>query len=1133
MTDTLNPSPKSLGLASPALGPWFGYGLLVDSDLPSLPLPNSDLSVTVSLPPGAQWQTPASATRSYFVTTPVRPAAIRGLRQEDGKPAFSDNRLVVLLTLLPEVEQRLWALTHKLPSPDGTTPQSNAPGRARLRWLAMEVELPENNAFSFIKQLREDDSLSALDNDAERAEFLGLRLGSSLTNSDTPSSDLRRPDLASSVALKNGTGGEIESRLWCFDYLGRPVDPGAVANWWTYLATEVWDNLWVDSGEENPLTAQADPGRVVHLCNAQEGPIHPEVLARITLSGLTKTDGSNALYQTTTDAENTEFAPTLTFSPAADPNTDSAPLPRIAALPLGNYSAPADAAPFAGWTSEDLSVSQSLKRDFVRIACIDIEHHLTGLDRTSTNSPQANPATRNSPARNTAADSLLETSDAVAGRIMATMAGGEGTFVMSPVMDKLWGQTNPPANFGSGALPDTLSFDIHAIAGEGTPSASGNSVSDQCIALHFKSLPSGSWVRVWTHALDTQTGRRFRQDGGAGLADSEGSAWVVISLPDGDAGQEEDPVPMSFDASLVTGDGYRYYLNIRFKRPALVAGARLRLPEDSSAPDGYQLWICEQGKIMSPDDGSYASGQTLLAISSDDSTAPNLIDLNSLNENALSAATLPKTCSTADTLIITEPAFAQTPKGDLTEAPQSGTLIQRQRQKLNLSEMLVMGSPAPSQERREVVAYNAGNRTGIIGSVPGQASNHSAMPIQLGHPGVPASAEIMGIGYALAGPAADALKPIMDERSSTNIQSFIQKASQPLETPADNLQGPTQWATVLETSTYGVTGDSIVKALLAANPNFQPGQSWLDLKELIETELNQYTETPVDLDDYIDGDNFSNTALANAIDRMMRKTRKGTHEFASAITQAIGQAEDFIYLETPAIDALSAGSNTEQNSEKIELIGAIKQRWLERPDLRVILCVPENFLPNQTGKLEQVRKAGVQTALTELQFAGKDRVQLFSPIAGPGRPACLASTSVLIDDAFLFTGTTHLWRRGLTFDSSLAVGIFDENVTQGRPTAIRAARQQLLKNALGLSSDPLNNLLPEDPKDCFAAIARLNEAGGLNRINPNLYRKADNPPSDPDVEIWNPDGLPGGTTWALLFSSLTGASETEFNNAIR
>lgn len=1108
----LIPNPNALGLASPALGPWFHH----DTNAPpTLPLPGGDLSVVTTLAVDMEWHTPAITTRSYHVVSATRTSPLQTLRQENGTQAFTNGNLVVLLTLLPEAELRLWNLTQPIPAPDGTAaPPANNPARARVRYLALEVS--SVSAIADIQNLRDTDFPVDLSTDDQKAAFVGLSIAGGLSNTAQPTAELLRPGTDSAIAVKNRTGAPLAVNLWCFDYRGRPLDPGAVANWWAFMAsTGIWDNLWFDGTAQNiPAvtgttvalpTVPVTTGRTVHITSAHEGPLSGTLQARLNLTDLTQTIGSAALYQA-------GAAPTIGLT--ATPTPDDAPIPRIAVLPLGNYADPTTATPFAGWTGG--AFPAEISRDFARVGFLDIEQHVIGLTRADTG--QADTRRRISPAPNTAATPVLFDTDAVTGQVMTALSASASAQVMAPVMDLLWGQVTPPADFGIEDLPDTLGYTVLPLAGEGTTSSGGSS-ANQIVLVHFEagSLPANGWIRLWSHGLDTESGLRYRQDGGAARVDATGEAYVVLPIPDGTAAPSDptaDPVRLSFDALVIANGQSRYFAEERYTRPATATGSRFALPTLPTTPSGVTLWICEQGAVMARGGGQYASGEALIAVPDNPTGAYALVDLATLDATDISAATLINAAGSGDTLITTQPAFGQTPAGNLSAAPNSATLVNRTRSLF--TDVATMGRPAPSQERRELIAVERTGNTAVIGATPGRTKNHEAPPSQFGHAGVPASAEIHGPGISLAGPATDQLVPLMEERRASDLAEFLGNVGAPVTTtpfPA----GTNTWAAALETTTHGVVGDGIVRSLIAT-AGFLPGQTWTNIK-------GQLNALPgVNIDSLVDTSTFDDDALATAVDRMILKTRDGAKSFANSILAAIGRAEDFIYIETPAIDPHAAESGA------IDLIGAISSRWTERPGLCVMLCVPEKFLPNQTAKVEEIRKAGISAALKALLTKAPERVVLFSPIAGPGRRTHMAATTVVVDDTLLLTGSTHLWRRGLTFDSAISVGLFDENVTFGRSTAVRAARLQLVANALGLPP----NFLPEDPEDCLVAIRQMNQNGGLGRVKPGAYPAKDDPTSSADLSVWNPDGRPGVVTdWLTFFAALTGGAATDFNSAIR
>ncbi len=1107
---TLAPAPNTLGLASPALGPWFRHD---DSSQtpPELPLPAGDLSCTVSLVENMEWRTPAGAIRSYWVATASRPPGLRALRRENGGPAFTTGSLVVVLTLLPEVELRLWALTQPAAQPDGrAAPAPNTPTRPRIRYLAAEIDASRVSSLPDLERLRPADFPSDLADDEAKAAFLGLTFGGgSFDNGPHPVTELCRPATSSAVALKNRNAAALPLKLWCFDHRGRALDPGSVAALWAHLAEPArWDNLWAHEDAEDQRTTAAAAGRFVHLVSFHEGPLASEIGARLTLNDLTRVTDSEQLYQVGS-------APSIALTPAADADTDTAPIPRLAVLPNGVYTDPATATPLAGWTSTDTPFP--MQRDFVRLALGDVESHLIGLTRADT--VQKDPRRRVSAARNTAATPLLLTIDAVTSQVMASLSAGAAAVAMAPVMDTRWGAVSPAA-LGDDDLTDSafdkLEFTAHAIAGEGAEA--GGTVTGQRVVFKFDgTLPAQSWIRIWPHGRDTDTGRRYRQNGGAALADGTGTALVVVPIPDGTASSAADPVELSFDALLVTTAASRLYADQRYIRPVVAAGSRLVLPGDGSTPADTTLFLPEQGMAMSRGTNQLQSGQIVLAFEGplEDDTF-RLADMESLQPADLAEATLPNAAASGDTLITTSPAFGQTPEGTLDPTASPGGPARLHRARNALTELTTFGRPVPTQERLELVALERTGNTGVIGAAPGREPHHEAPPPRLAHPGVPAAEEVHGPGIALAGPATDPLVALMRERASADLVEFIAAAGTPL-TPATDPGGPSTFAAILETMTSGVAGDAVLRAMAAITPSFTPGRTWDEIKSKIDDALGDGT-----LDDRLDTSSFDGDALAAAVDRVLHKTQSGASGFATAAQAAIGRAEDFLYIQTPAIDPHAAGGGA------IDLVDAIKSRWTTRPGLRVMLCVPEKWLPNRTAKLEQIRKHGIGGALEALQADAADRVLLFSPIAGSGRSLHMASTTLIVDDAVLLSGSTHLWRRGLTFDSSLAVSLFDETVAAGRPAAIATARVQLLAIMLGLTTD----LIPRDPEDCFNALLQLSRSGGLGRVKPGVYVAQPDPTTAGDLDAWNPDGR-ALRNWFTFFAALTGPAAIELSNAIR
>ena len=1107
----LTPAPNTLGLASPAIGPWF-KDPAADPPTLSIPLPDADLACPLQLTAGMEWWAPAGGLAAWYVATSARPTALAGLRQANCTPAFATGATVVLFSLLPEVSERLAALSAVVPRPEGgALPAANSPARTRLARLALELA-PAALTPTATLALFGRDYPTDITSDNDKATYLGLTFGANLGNAASPAAILARPGKDDRVILKNRGGGVLSVRLWAFDTRGRPMDAGSVAVMLNFMAQSAqWENLYASTDTAERRTAGADAGRIVHLVSAHEGPLSPEIAARLQLTGLTARGGSTVLYQLGS-------SPAIALTAAPDANSDSAPIPRLAPLPLGPYAALATATPFAGWT--DTTTTHPLPRDFLRVALTDVEAHLTGQTRTgASDHPQRDPRRRITAAQNTAATVMHLTTDATATAALSVLSAGSGT-LMAPELDADWGPQTP-ATLSPGTLSDrpSIGFTARAIAGEGT--AAGGTVSGQSVAVHFnQTLPPGAWVRLWTHGRDTATGRRFRQTGAAGLADAQGTALLALPLPDGAAGVADGSVVVSVDMLVVTQDADRTYTDLRFARPVLVTGSRLSLPADGSTPAGVTLFVPERGAGIARGSGALQPGHGLLAVTGDlASGTVQMVAVASILPADRAAASLPNAATAADLLVTTAPAFAQTPEGSLPPTATAGGPARLHRARSALTQLTVFGAPAPAQDRLELAAHETTTNTGVIGSTPGRGLWHEAPPARLAHPGVTAAPEVHGEGVSLSGPAADALRPLMVERSASDLPDFLTRAAVPF-TPATAPTGPAVWSSVLETLSANMAGDVILRSMAGLVPTFQPGQSWTQIKAQINAAMASLGLGT--LEALINTASFNEAALAAAVDRALWKTGSGVAQFALAAQAAILRAEDLIYLQTPALDTQTAQSGA------IDLIGRIVSRLGAAPGLSVVLCVPEGWLPDRTAKLEDIRKAGVKAALHALTSAAADRVVLFSPIAAPGRKLHLASTLVAVDDAVLITGTAHLWRRGLTFDSALSVALFDDTLAEGRPAVVNAARRGVMEQMLGLRT----GLLPHAAQDCLAALQALNLGGGFGRVSPAAYPPVADTVTAGDHSVWNPDGTPPAD-WATLLAALTGGAQAEVSNAIR
>ncbi len=1138
---TLNPAPSELGLSSPALGPWFS-----DKDI-EIPAPNQDLSVTLNLD-GCSWLPPAAGLLSLYVAGDPRPPGLAGLRQASGEPAFQDGSLVALFRLLPAVEERLHSLMAQLPPADSDpeaevdedegeeegSPSGEVPARARVRYLALELP-PAARDLEFLNATLDPPfpagtSFTGELSDAEKAEHVGLKLDNSdLVNADRPMFDLKRPGRfygEQEILLKSLPLEPV--KLWAFDARGRAVDPGAVAAWWWFLADR-YDNLWAEGLEDDQEDGQEDgdengqgerrtaltEGRLtLHLVNAHEGPLSSTLRSRLSI---TNAESEDETEEAAEDEGETETDTVLwhggeegpvqlqfsAFSPENDA-PDDAPVPRVAMLPNGVY-----ADTLSLWPSG--AVHEMLGRDFVRVAVVEMEEHLVGQKRTAGNEAgeqaqrraedQHRPSTRVNVAR-TAAPVLLSTTDEAAAAAVEVFSGSDPARLVTSVLERDWGAIDP-LSLPEAAPPEQLpALKVSALYGGGT--SQNGTVTDQKVLLELDfedgSL-AGAWVRVWTQGFDLQRGRRFRMDGGGGRVCSDGRAFIVAGLPDGGFETPPPPTLLGADVLVVTAHGERLFADQRFIRPAPVGGAAL----DASSASG-ELVICEAGESY-PDldslEGKVPSGAILFARSENDDP-PALIDRATLPHWAFTEAVLVRNLGEGDVIQLTEPAFTGAPEGDAegilegeSGAWGTGAAVGRHLRQ-GLHRFVEAGAPLPTMQRLEIACASAGDgeARAVVAATPSLSRYHELLPHQLGHPGAPAAVEVHGTGAVLSGPAALCAAEFVRERTAGSTFRLAELALSPFpgqEEPAS----PGPWAAVLRTVAAGVEAEinpELLSSIFDSDNPYPFGDALESIRDWLEEHEEEHEiEIPDEIEEAAD-------SVVRALDRRMLAAARGAREGAHSILAAFRRAEDFVYIETPALDDTALG----EENDRLALWQALYDRMGDdsRPALRVLICVPIHHMPGTPPVLGRVRDALLIEAVEKLKKRGGERVALFSPSAGPGRTLRLASTTVIVDDAFALTGTTHLWRRGLSFDSSLAVAVFDEVLDNGRPAEVYRFRRQLLADRLGLPVE----LVPDDPAELVDAVCTLGERGGGGRLATDAVVPPDPVPSEIEKSIWNRDG---------------------------
>jgi hypothetical protein len=461
-------------------------------------------------------------------------------------------------------------------------------------------------------------------------------------------------------------------------------------------------------------------------------------------------------------------------------------------------------------------------------------------------------------------------------------------------------------------------------------------------------------------------------------------------------------------------------------------------------------------------------------------------------------------------------------------------------------------SPLPLQERLEVAAatVNGGGATAVLGGAPPLPWVHDVGAGWLGHPGAPAAVEIAGTGVALTGTPALAVVEHVRERTAGMglpgvrglaptavrdllVGSDLALAAEVLDAPLLPSVGNDGIPAVAPPGSVGTV--AAVLRTVAARQEGQPAvwqaipdaESFVPLSQTddaLSTRLANWLDAvaaswtawlaaklpagttlpPLPPAVQTPGTALDNATqptrdqLARALDRRVQATRGGRRELAVALDQAFQRAQDLVYVETPMLDGDPHGPGDDQLNPWQRLVTRVTQA----PALCVLLCVPSRLLPGAPRQLHDVRDEALLAAIQAMRVAAGSRFAVFSPGAGAGRARRLATTTVVVDDVLAYTGTTHLGRRGLTFDASLAAAVFDERVADGRSAEVLAFRRALVADRLGV---PVGRV-PDDPLALVRAVTQLDAQGSV-RLSAQPILPPASPTEVTQRDVWNPDGL--------------------------
>ncbi len=156
-----------------------------------------------------------------------------------------------------------------------------------------------------------------------------------------------------------------------------------------------------------------------------------------------------------------------------------------------------------------------------------------------------------------------------------------------------------------------------------------------------------------------------------------------------------------------------------------------------------------------------------------------------------------------------------------------------------------------------------------------------------------------------------------------------------------------------------------------------------------------------------------------------------------------------------------------------------------------------------------------------LRAAAPKRVVVYHPMGFPGRYEVIRGTTVTVDDVWMLSGSSSFSRRGLTFDGSIDVCLFDRQLREGTSASIANIRRRAMARTLGVSP-PVTGETPTanwvrtlQMKSAFELFREVVARGGDGLMEP-LWRGL------PEADLPALDAAHCRSGWARL-PSVTGS----------
>jgi hypothetical protein len=390
----------------------------------------------------------------------------------------------------------------------------------------------------------------------------------------------------------------------------------------------------------------------------------------------------------------------------------------------------------------------------------------------------------------------------------------------------------------------------------------------------------------------------------------------------------------------------------------------------------------------------------------------------------------------------------------------------------------------------------------------------------LGNPGNPAGPDVLATGIRAGGRLARDLAVHAIKRAQPIVPLGGGTKGWVVETGRDTWNTPpadttgTVAAAVLET--VAAVCDTPELSLL---PDPQPGDDPQTIVNQVTSALGTST-VPV-----------AATSAAELVRRVQREivtAKHGQRDALWSLTRAISQAREFIYIESPAFapTARPAGAPIGHQIDLVQLLGAVLE---DNPRLKLAICTPRlpDFAPDKQGWVRTAFRHRKE-AIDFLASKAKPRLAAFHPIGFPGRSSPMRTTTIIVDDVWCFVGTSHLRRRGMTFDGAVDVASIDRQIAKGYSSAIARFRQVLMAQRLGVDvpTSPTNTgalwVRLAQPESAFGAVAALLNEGGEGRLTAMFAGPDDDSVLSQTDDVADPDGASGATFQTFIAAALSG-----------